>query len=152
MTGKLSFLRRTGLVVLAALLVAAATGAHKEAKATQEGEARKDVVYLCSCGPDCKCNAVSTQPGKCGCGKELGWGHVVKLEGDVALVCQCDTGCKCSIDAKDPKKCGCGKDLKRVNLKGSGVYFCNCGGSCTCNNVSDKPGKCGCGMELKKSD
>jgi hypothetical protein len=116
-----------------------------------EETTRNDVVYACSCGPECACNTVKVEPGNCNCGKPLAWGHVVKVEGDVALVCACAEGCTCSIDKADPTKCGCGKVLRRVSLKGTGLYFCNCAGSCTCNHLSAKPGKCGCGMELKKS-
>lgn len=113
-------------------------------------EARKDVIYACNCGDQCKCNSVSTTPGKCKCGSPMKWGHVLKTEGNEALVCQCDEGCKCSLDPKDPTKCGCGKPVKRLNLAGSGLYFCNCGGSCMCNTVSAGPGECKCGMALKK--
>jgi hypothetical protein len=117
-----------------------------------EETARHDVVYTCGCGPECKCSTVKAEPGTCGCGKPLVWGHVVKVEGDVALVCTCAEGCTCTIDKADPTKCGCGKELRRVSLKGSGLYFCNCGGSCTCNHISATPGKCGCGMDLKRAD
>jgi hypothetical protein len=113
---------------------------------------QRDQVYVCGCGPDCKCTSVSVQPGKCGCGKALVPGHVKKVEGDVALLCMCDPGCKCAVDAKDPTKCGCGKPIRKVSLKGAGVYFCNCGGSCTCNTVSAQPDKCKCGMALKRAD
>ena len=116
-------------------------------------EQRKDVLYTCNCGPECKCNTVSTKPGNCACGQPMKWGHVVKIEGNEALLCTCKEGCKCSgLDPKDPAKCACGSPVKRVSLKGTGIYFCNCGGSCTCNTVSDSPGKCKCGMELKKVD
>ena len=116
-------------------------------------EQRKDVLYTCNCGPDCKCNTVSTKPGNCACGQPMKWGHVVKIEGNEALLCTCKEGCKCSgLDPKDPTKCACGNPVKRVSLKGTGLYFCNCGGSCMCNTVSDSPGKCKCGMELKKVD
>jgi hypothetical protein len=27
--------------------------------------------YICACGPECKCNAVSQKPGKCPCGMEM---------------------------------------------------------------------------------
>lgn len=113
---------------------------------------RHDVLFTCDCKPDCKCNTVSTKPGKCKCGETLKWGHVVKVEGNEALLCTCKEGCTCAIDPKDPSKCGCGHPVKRVNLKGTGIYFCNCGSSCSCNTVSDKPGKCKCGMDLKKVD
>ncbi|MBU0485277.1 MAG: hypothetical protein KKB30_12290 [Proteobacteria bacterium] len=113
---------------------------------------RQDVLYTCNCGPQCKCNSMSIKPGKCNCGMDLVWGHLVKVEGDEALLCMCAEGCKCAIDPNDSTKCGCGKELKRVNLKGSGLYFCNCGGSCSCNIVSDQAGQCRCGMNLKKVD
>ncbi len=112
----------------------------------------RDTLYVCGCGPDCKCTSVSTKAGTCGCGKVLVAGHLKKVEGDVGQLCMCDPGCKCALDAKDPTKCGCGKPLRKVSLKGSGIYFCNCGGSCTCNTVSDQPAKCKCGMDLKRAD
>ncbi len=120
-------------------------------QATGKAAERKDILYTCNCGPDCKCNTVSTEPGECACGVPLKWGHVVKVEGSEALLCQCKEGCQCAgIDPKDPAKCVCGTPLKRVNLAGTGIYFCNCGGSCMCNTVSAKPGVCKCGMNLKK--
>lgn len=119
-------------------------------KSIAAGEARKDVLYTCNCGDQCKCNSVSTTPGNCKCGKPMKWGHLLKMEGNEALICQCDEGCTCSLDPKDATKCGCGKPVKRVNLAGSGLYFCNCGGSCMCNTVSAEPGQCKCGMALKK--
>jgi hypothetical protein len=27
--------------------------------------------YTCDCGPDCKCNTISQNPGKCTCGAEM---------------------------------------------------------------------------------
>jgi hypothetical protein len=27
--------------------------------------------YACACGPDCKCNTISQNPGKCPCGNEM---------------------------------------------------------------------------------
>ena len=125
--------------------------AYMETASTEEQ--RSDVLYTCDCGPQCKCNSVSTKPGKCSCGQPMKWGHVLKTEGNEAILCTCKEGCKCSgFDPKDPTKCSCGNPVKRANLKGTGIYFCNCAGSCTCNTVSDKPGKCKCGMELKKVD
>jgi hypothetical protein len=114
-------------------------------------EARNDVVYACNCGPDCDCNTVTTAPGKCSCGQDLAWAHVVKVEGDEALLCACAEGCTCAVDPADETKCGCGKDLRRVSFKGTGLHYCNCGGSCTCNFVSSEPGKCACGMDLVTS-
>jgi hypothetical protein len=109
------------------------------------------VVYWCNCGPECKCNSVSTKPGKCSCGKEMAGGHVVFTEGNTALACTCGPGCSCAIDPNDHSKCGCGKPIKRLDLTGTGLYFCNCGGSCGCNTVSDKPGTCKCGMPLHQA-
>lgn len=112
---------------------------------------RQDVLHTCNCGPQCKCNVVSTTPGKCACGTALKWGHLLRVEGNVGTLCQCNAGCTCGgLDPKDPAKCVCGTPVKRVNLAGTGIYFCNCGGACSCNTVSPAPGKCKCGMELKK--
>lgn len=133
--------------VVAVAIVAAVVGV---AFAATE-EARHDVLYTCGCGSKCGCQTASLTPGKCGCGKPLIWGHVVKVEGNDALVCSCKENCTCKVDEKEPAKCTCGHELKRVSLAGTGVYFCNCGGSCTCNHLSDKPGKCHCGMELKQA-
>jgi len=138
-TTRNSVLVALSLLALGAVLVMA-----------QAPEPRRDVLYTCNCGPQCKCNSAATAPGNCTCGNPLKWGHVVKIEGSQALLCMCAEGCKCSLDPKDPAKCGCGNPVKKVDLKGTGIYFCNCGGSCTCNVVSDKPGKCTCGMDLKK--
>jgi hypothetical protein len=122
-------------------------------KPATTAEERHDVLYTCNCGPQCKCNSVSTTAGKCSCGSPLIWGHVVRVEGNEALLCQCKEGCKCAgLDPKDPNKCACGTAVKRVNLTGTGLYFCNCGGSCGCNTISDKPGTCKCGMPLKKAE
>lgn len=112
---------------------------------------QSSVIYWCNCGPECKCNAVATKPGKCGCGKEMAGGHVLFIEGSTALVCPCGPDCTCKIDPKDHSKCGCGKAVKKIDLKGTGLYFCNCAGACGCATVSDKPGTCKCGMELHQA-
>lgn len=149
---KRTFLLPKTLFVLALFALLAAWASLQPASSVAE-EARNDVLYTCNCGPECKCNTVSTKPGKCACGAPLKWGHVLRVEGDEAILCQCAEGCKCTgLDPKDPTKCMCGNPVKRISLKGSGIYFCNCGGSCSCNTVSDKPGKCKCGMDLKKAD
>jgi len=106
------------------------------------------VLYVCNCGEQCKCNTVSTRPGKCSCGADLVPMHVLKIEKDEAVLCTCGKDCACKIDPNDPTKCGCGKPVKRVSIKG--MYVCNCGADCKCNTVSDKPGKCKCGGDLKK--
>ena len=143
-------MRGMKLLLLAALSVFI-LGIYME-KASSE-EPRNDVLYTCDCGPECKCNSMSTKPGNCACGKPMKWGHVIKTEGDEAILCTCAEGCKCSgLDPNDPAKGACGNPVKRVSLKGTGIYFCNCGGSCACNTVSDGPGKCKCGMDLKKVD
>ena len=70
---------------------------------------RRDAVYVCGCGPDCKCKpGVSLQPGKCGCGRDLVAAHLTRVERDVASACVCGTDCKCAVDTKDLTKCGCG--------------------------------------------
>lgn len=115
--------------------------------------ARTDVLYTCNCGPGCQCNTVSTTPGKCACGNDLKWGHVLQVEGSEAVLCRCEKGCRCQgLDTQDPTKCACGQPVKRVDLAGTGIHFCNCGGSCKCNMVNQGPGQCRCGMKLKTMD
>ncbi len=138
-------------VILGGLLILAAACATPGGSPVQD--VRTDVVYTCDCGPQCQCNAVGTEAGKCACGKPLKWGHVLRVEGNDALLCQCAEGCRCAgLDPNDSTKCACGNAVKRVNLEGTGVHFCNCGGACTCNTVSDHAEQCKCGMELKKVD
>lgn len=120
--------------------------------AAEKAPQSSGAIYWCDCGPECKCNSVSTKPGKCGCGKEMAGGHVVWAEGTTVLACPCGPGCSCAIDPKDHGKCGCGKPVKKIDLKGTGLWFCNCGGACGCGAVSDKPGPCtGCGMQLQQA-
>jgi len=112
--------------------------------------AKAGALYVCGCGPDCKCTTVAVKPGKRHCGKDLVAVHPLKVEDDSVLACSCGADCKCTLDASDPTKCGCGKPVRKVSLKGSGLYYCACGGGC-CVTISDKPGKCKCGMDLKKA-
>lgn len=120
----------------------------KKAKAAaKEDNLASNVLYVCNCGPECKCNTVSTKPGKCGCGAELVPMHILKIENEDAILCTCGKDCTCKLDPNDPSKCGCGKQVKRVSIKG--MYVCSCGSGCECNTVSDKPGKCKCGADLK---
>jgi hypothetical protein len=141
---KLTFLV-TLLAVATCVVISFAAQKNEEAKTSvTEGS----LLYVCNCGDQCKCNTVSTKPGKCGCGQDLVPMHVLKIEKGEAVLCTCGKGCDCKINEADPTKCGCGKNVKRVSLKG--LYVCNCGAGCDCNTISDKPGKCRCGNELKK--
>lgn len=136
----------SGLMVVAVALMLAGFVIALTAQAEDKGAG--SILYVCNCGKDCKCNTVSTQPGKCSCGGELVPMHVLKIEKDEALLCTCGKDCTCKINPDDPTKCGCGKPVKRVSLKG--MYVCGCGPDCNCNTVSDQPGKCKCGRDLKK--
>ena len=115
------------------------------------GSAQGGALYLCGCGPDCKCTTVAVKPGKCHCGKDLVAAHPLKIEEGSVLACSCGAKCTCTADASDAAKCGCGKPIRKASLNGSGLYYCGCGGSC-CATVSEKPGKCKCGKELVKAD
>jgi len=114
-------------------------------------EARHDLVFVCSCGPECECGAVSAEAGKCGCGTELVQTHMLMVDGNIASVCTCGADCTCEFDPEDATKCGCGSPVKQVNLEGKGLYYCNCGGSCKCNFIATEAGKCSCGMDLVTS-
>lgn len=142
-------MRALNILFLVFILTLAGCAA-KQTETTSQGD-RSDVLYTCNCGPQCKCNSVSTQPGDCACGNPMKWGHVIRVEGNEAILCQCAEGCRCAgLNPNDPSKCACGNPVKRVDLSGTGIYFCNCGGACSCNTVSDAPGPCKCGMKLKK--
>jgi hypothetical protein len=139
------------VIVVAMFAVMAFAGlafAAGEKETAKEAVGEGTVLYVCNCGEHCKCNTVSTKPGKCACGEDLVPMHVLKIEKDEAVLCTCGKGCQCKINEADPTKCGCGKPVKRVSLKG--LYVCNCGAGCGCNTISDKPGKCKCGNELRK--
>ena len=136
-----------GVVVLVLAFAGASFAAGKQ-KAAKAEIAQGAVLYVCNCGPDCKCNTASTKPGKCSCGQKLVPMHVLKIENDEAVLCPCGKGCTCKFNETDPTKCGCGKPVKRVSLKG--LYVCPCGAGCDCNTISDKPGKCKCGKDLRK--
>lgn len=127
-------------------------GHHRRHHGKMGGHGKHNVLHTCACGPQCQCGAASIEPGKCGCGKDLVPGHVLRVEGTEALVCQCGRECMCKLNPKDSTKCGCGKPVKRVNLEGKGIHFCNCGGSCGCNYLSNESMKCKCGMNLKKAE
>ena len=135
------------VMVVALALAGSVFAVQDNAKQEKEGE-RRDILYVCNCGPECKCNTVSKNPGKCSCGQDLVATHDLKIDGSEAVLCTCGKDCMCKLDPKDPTKCGCGNKVKRVSLKG--FYVCGCGSGCDCNTVSDKPGKCRCGNELKK--
>lgn len=135
-------------IVVAVLVCARLSSAAETKEAAKKEAASGTVLYVCNCGPDCKCNTVSVKPGNCTCGQKLVPMHVLKIEKDTAILCTCGGGCSCKINEKDPTKCGCGKPVKRVSLKG--LYVCDCGEGCSCNTISDKPGKCKCGKDLRK--
>ena len=59
------------------------------AAAAEKAPQSSGTIYWCNCGPECKCNSVSTKPGKCSCGKEMAGGHVIWVDGSTALACTC---------------------------------------------------------------
>lgn len=136
------------VLATALMLVGFVFAGDKEGSSLPEDKGAGSILYVCNCGDNCKCNTVSTKPGKCPCGTDLVSTHVLKIDNDEALLCMCGKDCTCKISKDDPTKCGCGKPVKRVSIKG--MYACNCGPGCSCNTVSDRPGKCKCGVELKK--
>ena len=109
---------------------------------------KSKIYYVCNCKDDCKCGALSKEPGKCKCGSELLPMHLLAIEKDTAVLCRCGAECTCERSKDDPSKCGCGKPVKMVSLKGK--YVCGCGDKCNCGTISDKPGKCGCGKDMKQ--
>src|SRR5210317_1420561 len=106
------------ILFLAFILTLTGCATTQTADTADTKTARQDVLYTCDCGPQCKCNSMSTQPGNCACGSPMKWGHVLRVEGNEAILCQCAEGCECAgLDPKDPTKCMCGTPVKRVNME-----------------------------------
>ena len=55
---------------------------HEKGEAAHNDTERHDVLYTYACGNQCNCNTVSNKPGKCKCGVEMKWSHVLKIEGN----------------------------------------------------------------------
>ena len=109
------------------VMVAFAFAAEKAAQDLKVGDER----YVCNCGPDCPCNTMSVNQGKCTCGKDMVKAKVTKVENG-----------KANFKAE-------GWDKERT-FKTVGKYVCNCGPDCKCGTISQNPGKCTCGKEMKK--
>lgn len=95
--------------------------------------------FVANCGKEYRCNAVSTIPGKCPCGKDMveatavkvdpirTWRIPVTVEGgtarfkaegwaterefDIIAKYRCATG-RCKMISQIPGKCACGEDMK----------------------------------------
>ena len=86
-------------------------------------------VYACNCGPECPCDTLSKNAGKCSCGVDLVKASVKSVgEGTAVLL----------VSGKE-------RTFKTV-----GKYACACGLQCPCNTISQNPGKCACGVEMKE--
>ena len=114
----------SGLLLVAALLVAGLAFADKELPVFKKGES----VYVCGCGEGCNCYTIARKEGTCSCGKKLVKSTVARVEGD-------------KLYAKVN-----GKEQSFVT---KAKYACACGEGCNCGTISQKPGKCGCGKEMK---
>ncbi len=134
-------MRKAIAMMIGAVLLLAAIGLLMSAD-------KGKVYYVCNCKDDCKCDFVSSKPGKCSCGSNLAAMHVLAIEKGMGVFCRCGKDCSCERSKSDPSKCGCGKSVKMVGLKGK--YICNCGPDCNCGTISDKPGKCHCGKALQQ--
>jgi hypothetical protein len=134
-------MKKTFLICVGLLFVFAAVGLVVTAD-------KSKVYYVCNCQDNCKCDFVSSSPGKCKCGSNLVAMHVLAIEKGNGIFCRCGADCTCERSKSDPGKCACGKAVKTVGLKGK--YVCSCGPNCNCGTISDKPGKCHCGKDLVK--
>ena len=63
-------------IVVTIILVSLAFGETKGKMDLKVGEE----TYTCNCGPACRCDTLSTTPGKCTCGKEMVKAKVVRVE------------------------------------------------------------------------
>ena len=88
-----------------------------------------DQLYVCGCGEGCPCDAMSRNPGKCTCGKDLVKSKVTKVEkGKITM------------------------EVRKKPFVSIGKYACACGPDCKCDTISQNPGNCSCGkpmMEVK---
>jgi hypothetical protein len=114
-------------VVLLVFLGVMAFAAEKGKLELKVGDER----YVCNCGEDCPCKTISTNPGKCTCGKDMVKAKVVKVDKD-----------KADFMAEGWKK--------ERSFKTVAKYICNCSPDCKCGTISQNPGKCSCGKEMKK--
>ena len=90
-----------------------------------------DEKYVCNCGEGCPCNTISSNAGKCSCGKDMVKAKVVKVDKGKA----------------DFKAEGWSKER---SFKTVAKYACSCSPECKCGTISQNPGKCTCGSEMKK--
>ena len=118
------------------------------AAGTSADEVSPRAYYVCDCGPKCRCDTISSKPGKCGCDRPTTRMYLLDIKGGTASFCYCEKSCDCKISDKDPNKCACGNPVKKVSLKGK--YVCDCGPGCKCGVIADKPGKCPCGKTRRK--
>lgn len=89
-----------------------------------------DEIYACNCGDECPCKTMSSNAGKCTCGKEMVKAKVTKVEGGMAML---------MADGWPKERA----------FPTTGKYMCACGPECKCNTISQNPGKCTCGKEMK---
>jgi hypothetical protein len=123
-------MKRTLIVLLMIVMlvsVVSVIAAEKEKLDLKVGDER----YVCNCGEKCACNTISTNEGKCSCGKDMVKAKVVKV----------DKG-KADFMAEGWKK--------ERSFKTVAKYSCNCSPDCKCGTISQNPGKCTCGSEMKK--
>jgi hypothetical protein len=111
------------LILLASFVFAAEKGA----LTLKVGDER----YVCNCGEKCPCNTISSNEGKCTCGKDMVKAKVTKVEAGKATFM------------------ATGWEKERV-FKTAGKYMCACGPDCKCDTISQNPGNCTCGKKLKK--
>ena len=126
-----------GSIILLALITAVA-GCSSMSKTTGDQKAVElrpsmdltagEEVYACNCGPECPCDTLSKNAGKCTCNVDL-VKATVKSVGDGTAVLLVN---------------GQERTFKTV-----GKYACACGPQCPCNTISQNPGKCTCGVEMK---
>ena len=123
-------MKRIALLLAVLVTLVAVTLVFARDKSTMELKAG-DEVYACNCGEKCPCKMMSTNAGKCTCGKEMVKAKVTKVEGGTAML----------------SAAGWDKDRPYVT---TGKFMCNCGPECKCDSISQQAGKCTCGKEMKK--
>lgn len=115
----------------------------------QRGHASSNNLYVCINCPMCNVNVqtVSSEPGKCMCGKKLKETRIIKIEGHEAYLCQCEKENTHNDKDRVASHSDCPKDLLvKIDLEDKHLYYSNCDGHCP--NISMDPGACKCGKKF----
>ena len=90
------------LILIVALIAAVAVISGGLAIAVDKEKAadtKGSVLYVCNCGPDCKCTHRVHQAGQMHVRERLAPMHVLKIDKGEAILCTCGAECTCKLNA-----------------------------------------------------